>query len=312
MAKKLTLDEYKLQALEHGVRCIADKYLGDKEPILHQCLKDQSHEWLVRPNDVKQDHKCPCCARIMSSLSQKLTLDEYKLQALEHGSKCIAIKYLGDSEPILHQCLKDSSHVWSARPHGIKQDHGCPMCAVDKIALKLMLTLDEYKLQALERGVRCIATEYLDSEPILHQCLKDPSHAWSANPGSVKQDHGCPYCNNLKQEPRCRAWFEKFFQRSFPKIRPRWLVNRAGYHLELDGYCEELKLAFEYNGIQHYASHKGNFRGGEEMFQKIQANDIVKKDLCSLHDITLIVVPYLEKEIEKYLEDRFATNYMAF
>ena len=39
----------------------------------------------------------------------------------------------------------------------------------------------------------------------------------------------------------------------FSPIRPNFLVDpQTNYKLELDGYNEELNIAFEYNGIQHY------------------------------------------------------------
>ena len=42
----------------------------------------------------------------------------------------------------------------------------------------------------------------------------------------------------------------------FRKIRPDWIKNKEGNKLELDFYCEELKLAFEYQGIQHEQYHQ--------------------------------------------------------
>ena len=65
-------------------------------------------------------------------------------------------------------------------------------------------------------------------------------------------------------EERCRAIFERLLnqkrvgERQLPrlrlkKVRPSWLKNHeTGFCLELHGYCKELKLAFEYDGIQHH------------------------------------------------------------
>ena len=61
-------------------------------------------------------------------------------------------------------------------------------------------------------------------------------------------------------EERCRAIFERLLNKKrdgerfkFKKVRPWLLINHeTGFCLELDGYCEKLKFAFEYDGIQHH------------------------------------------------------------
>ncbi|XP_026331166.1 uncharacterized protein LOC113238558 [Hyposmocoma kahamanoa] len=58
-----------------------------------------------------------------------------------------------------------------------------------------------------------------------------------------------------KGEKICVAHLEERFPgRKFPKHKTlRWLTNpETGRHLELDCYNEELRLAVEYNGRQHY------------------------------------------------------------
>ena len=55
------------------------------------------------------------------------------------------------------------------------------------------------------------------------------------------------------REERCRSIFEDILGEKFPNVRPSWLLNKeTGYRLELDGYCPKLKLAFKYDGIQHF------------------------------------------------------------
>jgi hypothetical protein len=295
----LTLDQYKNQIKDKNVICIADAYVNTHTPILHQCKKDSSHKWLARPHDVKQDTSCPHCAG-----NVKLTLDEYKAQiSYRTDLMCIADEYVNDCTPILHQCLKNCGHKWLASPSNVKQHEGCPHCAGN-----VKLTLNKYKKQALAYGVECIADEYLGARtPIMHQCLKNCDHKWWSKPNNVKQDYGCPYCNSLKQEPRCRVWFETKFQRSFPKSYPKWLKNKG--RMELDGYCEELNLAFEYNGVQHYKPHKNNFRGGESAFVKTINNDMLKAKLCAEYGVVLVVVPYWKKNIEAFLEEYFVSLY---
>lgn len=74
-----------------------------------------------------------------------------------------------------------------------------------------------------------------------------------------------------------------------------------GYQgLELDIYIPELKLAFEYNGIQHY-EFKEFFHKTEEEFEAQQYRDRCKKKICKLKGITLIRIRYDEKLSEQLI-----------
>ncbi len=72
-------------------------------------------------------------------------------------------------------------------------------------------------------------------------------HEWKTAIEHRSYGTGCPYCSRFKTENKCRIILEDIFDKPFPKNR-----KALNCRLELDGYCEELKLAFEYNGIQHY------------------------------------------------------------
>jgi hypothetical protein len=62
-----------------------------------------------------------------------------------------------------------------------------------------------------------------------------------------------PYPQRLpKNEILCREIFEKLLPgHKFPKANPSFLRG-----LELDGYCKELGIAFEYNGSHHFKVSK--------------------------------------------------------
>ena len=61
-------------------------------------------------------------------------------------------------------------------------------------------------------------------------------------------------------EERCRAIIERLLNKErdgerfkFKKVRPWWLINHeTGFCLQLVGYCEKLKFAFENDGIEHH------------------------------------------------------------
>lgn len=108
----------------------------------------------------------------------------------------------------------------------------------------------------------------------------------------------------LKSENRCKVIFEKIFNKKFPSIRPDFLKNPiTGLNLELDGYCEELKLAFEYQGAQHSKYIPHFHRTGPQEFMYQVKKDEYKAKLCKLRGIDLIHIPHYihYDKLEEYI-----------
>ena len=112
--------------------------------------------------------------------------------------------------------------------------------------------------------------------------------AYSYNPDTKKTY----YTRESKGEIECRRVLEKFFLRPFPNRRPEFMINNVtGKPLELDCYNEELGLACEYNGKQHYEYVAGMHKNHED-FRLQQYRDEMKKKLCKENGVDLIVVSY--------------------
>ena len=121
---------------------------------------------------------------------------------------------------------------------------------------------------------------------------------------------GCK-CSLSKSE-RCFGDLLKinFPNNNFIKIKPNWLKNKKGNNLELDFYCKELKLAFEYQGAQHEEYNKFFHRNDINNFYKQLEHDKIKKELCEKKGIRLVCVPskynYKNKsEMNKYILDNY-------
>lgn len=104
----------------------------------------------------------------------------------------------------------------------------------------------------------------------------------------------------------CRQYLEKRFGKSFAKKRPDFLSNPVtGGHrnLELDCFNEDLKLALEYNGVQHY-KFVPFFHSNKESFYNQKYRDEMKRMKCKEKGITLIEVPYSvpHHKLEEYVE----------
>lgn len=90
----------------------------------------------------------------------------------------------------------------------------------------------------------------------------------------------------------------------FKKVRPKWLRNpETNRNLELDMYCDELKLALEYNSKIHY-EFAPHIHGTMQKFEKMQQRDKRKILLCKQAGVRLIVVPYWipEDQLQKWLQ----------
>lgn len=102
-------------------------------------------------------------------------------------------------------------------------------------------------------------------------------------------------------EWRCKLYMEKMFNKPFTKIRPNFLKNNVtGHNLELDLYNEELNLAVEYNGEQHYKYTKGVHKNYEHFLNQ-KYRDEIKKMMCYKNNVVLIEVPFNVTEIEAFL-----------
>lgn len=93
-------------------------------------------------------------------------------------------------------------------------------------------------------------------------------------------------------ESICRKVLEEVYDLKFPSTRPDFLKNpESGCNLELDGYCEELQIGFEYNGIQHYIYPNWAHRD-KLSFDKQVRRDQYKIEACDQSGVYLISIPY--------------------
>ena len=110
-----------------------------------------------------------------------------------------------------------------------------------------------------------------------------------------------------KGERECKRVVERIFKRSFTKVRPNFLINpKTNRNLELDLYNAELRIAIEYNGIQHY-KFTNRFHKTYGDFRRQQERDALKQQLSKENDIFLIVVVYncnVDESIEENITKR--------
>ena len=126
------------------------------------------------------------------------------------------------------------------------------------------------------------------------------------------EEHATNYINNFHVEPvteqdiwqseaLTRSIFEEIIGERFPQIRPSWLKSRQNNaSLELDGYCETLQLAFEYQGEYHYMDVPMHHQ--QRSLKDVQKVDTLKVKLCQKRGVDLVQVPYWEKGNKKWID----------
>lgn len=107
--------------------------------------------------------------------------------------------------------------------------------------------------------------------------------------GGVRKSCGC---DRYQGECLLRAFLELIFNDSFGDARPRWLRSRNNTQLQLDCYNEELGIAFEHQGQQHY-KFSPLFHTDVDDFKFRQGRDADKRIRCKEAGVLLIEIPEL-------------------
>ena len=251
---------------------------GRRKYVTFEC--ENGHEVSKRTDDIKKTW-CKEC--------QKNTIEDAYNLAEERGFKFLSDEYKNSTTHYLWECSE--GHQWKAKYSNIKTGKGCPECLkipfeyfVDLITNKegqIITTQEEYE------GVRT---------KIKYTCKE--GHNCESIGSSLKRGVWCLECQMSLCERTCRKIFEYLFNKPFVKSRhlKNPLTNKG---IELDGYNKELKIAFEYNGQQHYKRipywHKE-----EKDFEEQQERDNITEKLCQQEEIKLIIIPYTVKYEDLY------------
>lgn len=266
-----TIESLKAFAISRGWELLSDKYLGGN--VKHNLKCENGHLFKMTPEHLLKKIGCRIC-----SDNALLTIDLFKRIALDKEGECLSEKYEGQKEKLKFRCKE--GHIFDATPTSIKnRGSWCLICSGKEKG-----TIKEMQEVAKSKGGKCLSLLYVDSKTKLEWQCKD-EHKWLAIPRDVKHKSWCPACRN-KQEAKCKYIFEKLLKTEFNKTR-KIIEGR----LELDGYSEKYKLAFEYNGEQHYIKDRF-FNRTDERFEAVKNRDKKKKEECEQKGVALIVIPF--------------------
>lgn len=181
----------------------------------------------------------------------------------------------------------------------------CSLCRAEKIKSTFVhidksYTIDTCNEIAYKKNCKCLSDKYNNIlTPMQWQCNKC-NHIWETTFQNILCSvHACSKCRiSNTTENKVRLIFEEIFGYKFPSVRPDFLRNPdTGRNLELDGYCKELGIAFEYDGRMNYeeflllkSSDKQKRRHGDLTIRR--KHDALKNMLCKKAGVKLFRIPY--------------------
>jgi hypothetical protein len=206
--------------------------------------------------------------------------------AEEYGGKCLSPTYENIKKKLLWECAV--GHQFELRSDVVLSKR--QWCSECRILSNKQKGLDKAYLIAQQKNGLCLSKEYKQNHSkLIWKCERD--HIWENTLSHIINGQWCPFCSQFLSESICKNFFEEIFQEKFTKTKPEWLVSKKGKRMELDGYSDTLKIAFEYQGKQHYEKI-GYFHQDDEAFKERLDNDELKVKLCEGHNIKLFVIPY--------------------
>ena len=285
---------------------ILSKYKDWGTSIKCECLID-GRIWETSAASLFQGSGCPDCGKIKSGLSQRKSFDEVKRELYEQNPNIEIIgEYNGYHEYLKCKCLLDGCEWESITSNLLNGSAGCPDCRAKAAHDRCALTQQQFvdRMAKENPNYEVVGEYYSAYTPMEFRCrIHNVPFTTSPRTFLYKSGKGCPLCvqsngeikmNNILQNHN----FEVENQYIFPDCK---YINPLRY----DGYDKSNRIAYEYQGQQHY--YPVDFAGkgqkwAEEQFDVVQKRDAIKREYCKNNNIILIEIPYWEYDnMENFL-----------
>lgn len=292
---KRTAHYIKLATEDGYWEVLEGKYTNPKGKFKLRCKKNRHIIYMV-PASIVQKHGCKKCS-LGYPPDEGGRMDVIRKIIKDKNGGTV----LSDAED--YNTEKDEIHWMCGNGHknysciaSIKHSiQGCRSCqGIEKI------TIEEMHAIAESMHGKCLSSVCLGKDARINFSCHN-GHTFEGIASEIKnRNKWCSKCTVFVCEEICRKIFEIMFQASFPKCRPEWMISDKNHTLELDGYCEQLNISFEYDGIHHYHDV---FHNDEEHVKRRNELDQIKNKLCEDRGIKLIRIPYTikKKNIQEYI-----------
>lgn len=287
MAKKISDDEVRNIVQKRGFSLVCIYYKNKKfKRIIVKCPK--KHIVNMCWSSFKRGRGCKKCCKNYAKKYQ-----EVKQYIKSFGFLLLDDKYLNSQKKLKIKC--PNNHIFEKTYNSFKSGSRCPYCYGNQ-----RLTKECIQEKMNKENFKLLSKSYVNNRQKLKiECPN--SHIFYMSWNSFNTGRRCNICvHPKKRENNCRDIFERITGKKFPTKRPKWLRDFGDRNpLELDGYCEELRIAFEYDGESHFIPIYG-----EKELEKQKKRDLKKDKLCKSYDIILIRISYKQENLEEFIQEK--------
>ncbi len=256
--------------------------------------------------EIRNDKNIECLNNSYCSKVTRYSTDDIKLMAHKRN-----IIFLSNYNNMMTQCIWQCmlcNHKWQTTVNHIKNmGTGCPKCVNKNRPRPLTTNIQDARRIAKQAGFKFISSIFHGMKK-KHEWQCKNGHVWETTPTHIKGGNKCPTCSRNRRTKKCRFITERLVRSIFEQLTSKKFPSdwhTLGNGQQLDGYCPELKIAFEYNGPQHYHTTPYWNTTNDEL-KKQQERDNRKTTLCNSLGIIKIDVPYSvakpAKRLEKFIK----------
>jgi hypothetical protein len=309
---KWDINTVRQKFLDRGYELLSTEYKDCKTCLDYRC--PEGHLGKIRNSAFSRGQGCRKCGYIKNRNRIRKNFEEVKQSFTDRGYELLSTEYKNATTHLEYKCPK--GHLGKITINHFLNGKGCRKCYDIKVGDRCRKPFIQVKQAFIDSGYELISTEYKDNRtPLYYKCPE--GHLGKIRLDGFLRGKGCANCSKSRSEKLTREIFERIMSVEFPTVRPDFLKNpKTGYNLELDGYNENLKLAFEYNGIQHYKFEK-YFHDTEDAFKIQREHDEFKYKKCVELGITLISIPYTfncydPEKLEIFIKDELIKHEFIF
>lgn len=280
MATRLTIEQIQPEFKRRGYELLSTEYINNATKLDYIC--PEGHKGSITWISFSHGRGCRLCAH----KRRRVPLKRIRSAFEKRGYELLSNSYVNCDAPLEFICPQGHKNTisWS----NFNQGHGCSECSNNR-----KMTIDQVYQYFEKEGCLLLSTDYINAHTKLEfECSNGHRHEMTWN--NFQKGERCPKCWEYKSEKRLGEILEKIFP---GKVRQQCNLGFLGKQ-KVDYWIVDTRLAFEYDGEQHFRPVRFNgisWEEAEKVHRKVIKRDCRKNSLCEQYGYTLIRFSYTEK-----------------